>query len=182
MVICAVVGCSRRSDRRKGAKGFFRLPAILHQGKETRDLSKRRQELWLCRLNRKDCLVSEQVDCRVCPRHFISGIHDISCIVRLCFLVYIGHPSELYDSLNPDWAASLFLGYNGSIASLTRTNPASVASAATCTAAIAGHSNLPVATCAGITPDSTRYEHSNDEVSWAFLYGMRACSYAFTVR
>ena len=96
----------------------------------------------------------------------------------------IGHRSELYDSLNPDWAPSLFLGYKG-IASL-RTNPASEATAATCTAAIAGHSSTLV-NCNLYWSKSwqyncTRYEHplkrnmvrralfSDDEVSWDILW------------
>ena len=65
----------------------------------------------------------------------------------------IGHRSELYDSLNPDWAPSLFIDYKG--IAILRTNPASEASAATCTAAMAGHSSTLVATCTGVNPDST---------------------------
>ena len=93
MVICAVVGCSNRTEREKG-KLFFRLPAIVtHQGDKTHELSKKRQGEWLAQIKRDDLRQLEYV--RVCSDHFVSGM-----------------PAKLYDSNNPDWAPSLKLGYN----------------------------------------------------------------------
>ena len=94
MVICAVFGCGNRSGRDKGIK-FFRLPSVLtNQGRETECLSEKRRDTWLVRINRKDILLEQYYNTRVCSNHFVSGA-----------------PSKLYDNNNPDWAPSLKLGY-----------------------------------------------------------------------
>ena len=93
MVLCAVVGCSNRTEREKG-KRFFRLPAIVtHQGDKTHELSNKRGE-WLARIKRDD-LRPEMEYVRVCSDHFVSGM-----------------PAKLDDLNNPDWAPLLKLGYN----------------------------------------------------------------------
>ena len=54
MVICAIVGCGNQSNRDKG-KSFFRLPSVIsHQGSQTQELSKRRQDAWLAKIKRDD--------------------------------------------------------------------------------------------------------------------------------
>ena len=76
-------------------------------------------------------------------RHFISGTQQLHCKIMI---PYIGHPSDfslviVLPAIKPILHQKLVLVY-------------------TCTAAIAGHSSTLVATYTGVTPDSTRYEHS----------------------
>ena len=53
MVICVVVGCSKRSDRDKDFL-FYRIPAVSdHQGKEDFDLRKRRRDGYLVAISRE---------------------------------------------------------------------------------------------------------------------------------
>ena len=90
--IYAAIGCGNRSNRDR-SKSFFRLPSvILHQGQRTYELSKRRQEVWLSRLNRSDIKPESYAHTRVCSDHFVTGM-----------------PSKLYDSTHPDWAPSQLL-------------------------------------------------------------------------
>ena len=96
MVLCAVVRCSNRSEREKGKRFFFRLPAIVtHQRDKTHELSNKRRGEWLARIKRDDLRPEKLEYVRVCSGHFVSGM-----------------PAKLYDSNNPDWAPSLKLGYN----------------------------------------------------------------------
>ena len=68
---CAVVGCGKRSDRDKEIS-FYRLPAeVSHQGEKTKELSKKRRELWLSRLHRANSLPTSHT--RVCSLHFAGG-------------------------------------------------------------------------------------------------------------
>ncbi len=81
MVLCAVVNCSNRNTIYK-EKQFFRLPAVVsHQGEQTLQLSKERQETWLARIKREDLKPNQYEYLRVCSDHFISGA-----------------PAKLYDS------------------------------------------------------------------------------------
>ena len=94
MVICAIVGYGNRSNRDKG-KSFFRLPSVIsHQGPQTQELSKRRQDAWLAKIKRDDLLPDQYQNTRVCSDHFVCGF-----------------PSKLYDVNNPDWTPSVKLGY-----------------------------------------------------------------------
>ena len=94
MVICAVIGCSNRSNKDK-EKSFYRLPGVLtNQGRETECLSKKRQGIWLAKIKREDISPEQYYNVRVCSDHFISGV-----------------PSKLYNTDSPDWAPSLNLGY-----------------------------------------------------------------------
>ncbi len=86
MVLCAMIGCSNRTERDKG-KRFFRLPAVIsHQGDQTHELSTRRQREWMATIKRKDLNLEKLQYIRVCSDHFVHG-----------------SPAKLYDSTNPDW-------------------------------------------------------------------------------
>uniref|UniRef100_A0A1X7VKY5 THAP-type domain-containing protein n=1 Tax=Amphimedon queenslandica TaxID=400682 RepID=A0A1X7VKY5_AMPQE len=68
---CAVVGCSKRSDRDNGVS-FFRVPAeILHQGQRTCELSRKRRLLWLARIHRVDLKFAKFT--QICTKHFVTG-------------------------------------------------------------------------------------------------------------
>ena len=70
---CAIVGCGRRSGRDKGVS-FYRLPAeVTHQGERTRELSKKRRDLWIARIHRANFKPTDHT--RVCSRHFVGGKH-----------------------------------------------------------------------------------------------------------
>ena len=85
--------CGNRSNRDKD-KRFYRLPSVItHQGEQTLELSRRRQQKWLERIKRVDLKPEQYSNTRVCSDHFVSG-----------------SPSALYDENNPDWAPSLNLG------------------------------------------------------------------------
>ena len=90
---CVVFGCSARQH--KGTdRSFFRIPSVIqNQGKEIEQLSKRRREKWLEKINRQSWTPSDSS--RVCSAHFISG-----------------KPSPLLDSTNPDWSPSVNMGYH----------------------------------------------------------------------
>ena len=96
----AVVGCGNRGNRER-SKSFFQLPSVvLHQGQQTYELSKKRQEVWLSRLNRSDIKPDSYAHTRVCSDHFVTGM-----------------PFKLYDSTHPDWAPSQKLGYVDQVSS-----------------------------------------------------------------
>ena len=90
---CAVTGCSLYA--------VFRLPGIPQDPKTDQqkyELSKKRRNLWLARINRKDLTVNQLREVnstlRVCGKHFHGG-----------------KPASLYESTHADWAPSLHLGY-----------------------------------------------------------------------
>lgn len=70
--LCNVVGCSKLRDRDNVR--MFRLPKIKKRYKnpELIDLASRRQLAWLQALRKTDATKSK--DCKVCSRHFISGM------------------------------------------------------------------------------------------------------------
>ena len=71
MVICAVIGCSARSDREKDLS-FFRLPMVTnHQGKNDYELGKNDYELrkkrldgYLAAISREDINPNSQINSR----------------------------------------------------------------------------------------------------------------------
>jgi len=95
MVMCVVIGCSKRSGRDKDVS-FYRIPKIVtHRGKQEYELTKKRRAGFLAAISREgleDSRVLE--DNRICSRHFISG-----------------KPAYLYDEANPDWLPTLHLGH-----------------------------------------------------------------------
>ena len=71
---CSVVGCTKRT-RTCGDKEkvLFVIPAVLwNQGDETKELSKKRRDEWIARINRKNWTPSRHS--RVCAKHFINGM------------------------------------------------------------------------------------------------------------
>ena len=95
MVICAVVGCSKRSDRDKDVS-FYRIPKIrTGRGKQELELTTKRRTGFVAALSREDLTSSGLDQARICSRHFICG-----------------RPASLYDELNPDWLPTQNLGHN----------------------------------------------------------------------
>ena len=127
MVICAIVGCSNNSKRRKGIR-FFRLPAVIsHQGDKAKELSEKRRSLWLARIHRADITPDSlhQYSCLLplCfrykeRRYLFSVTLAVACSVKLhtesvtAMYCCLGEPSQLFDESNVDWAPSFHLGHD----------------------------------------------------------------------
>ena len=74
MVICAMIGCSNRSDRDK--VHFFRLPKVVtDRGEQMLSLTIERQLAWLKAISRDDITKEKLSNVFVCERYFFSGIH-----------------------------------------------------------------------------------------------------------
>ena len=95
MVICVVVGCSKRSDRDHDIS-FHWIPAVVrHTDKWELELSKRRRDGYLAAISREGLDVNNLGKYRICSRHFISG-----------------EPAKLFDCTNPDWLPTMNLGHS----------------------------------------------------------------------
>lgn len=95
MVICCVIGCSKRSDRDKDVS-FCRIPsATKYYGEREYELRKKRQDGYLAAISRQDIDVNSLEKYRICSRHFISN-----------------EPADLYDVDNPAWLPTLHLGHS----------------------------------------------------------------------
>ena len=85
MVICVVVGCSKRSDRDKDVS-FHRIPTVRrHYGKRELELSIRRRDRYLAAISRENIDINALEKYRICSRHFFN------------------EPAELWDEHNVDW-------------------------------------------------------------------------------
>ena len=96
MVICAVIGCSSRSERHKHLH-FYRFPAVTdHQGKKDYELRKKRLDGFLAAVSRQDINYKslQKHDYRVCSRHFVTG-----------------EAAKLYETSKPNWLPTLNLGH-----------------------------------------------------------------------
>lgn len=94
-MICAVVGCSKRSDRDKDVS-FYRIPTIrTGRGKRELELTTKRRTGYVAAISRGGLCESALNQARICSRHFISG-----------------KPASLYDDLNPDWLPTQNLGHS----------------------------------------------------------------------
>lgn len=94
MVLCVVIGCSKRSGRDKGIS-FYRIPAIIKgRSKQEFELSKKRRNGFLSAISREDLSDKIIANNRICSTHFISG-----------------KPAYLFDVTNPDWLPTLNLGH-----------------------------------------------------------------------
>jgi uncharacterized lipoprotein NlpE involved in copper resistance len=71
--ICAVLGCSNRSERERD-KIIFRVPKENnHRGERIRQLTKQRRERWLANLSFLVTNGAESKYARVCSDHFVKG-------------------------------------------------------------------------------------------------------------
>ena len=94
MVICVVIGCSKRSDRDKDVS-FYRIPAVRrYNGKRELELSIRRRDGYLAAIFRENVDINALEKYRICSRHFF------------------GKPAELWDENNVDWLPTLNLGHS----------------------------------------------------------------------
>ena len=72
---CCVYGCTKRGGRDRGVS-FFSVPAVIHnQGDKTREVSFKRRQAWVARINRKEWVPSSSS--RVCSEHFLSGEYTV---------------------------------------------------------------------------------------------------------
>ena len=100
MVLCLIVGCSKRSGRDKDVS-FYRVPKIIkNQGLHKEELSRRRRDGFIKAIRREHLTDSILDNDRICSRHFISGA-----------------PSALEDIANPDWLPNQHLGHSNQVAS-----------------------------------------------------------------
>ena len=95
MVICVVVGCSKRSDRDKDVS-FHRTPTVRrHYGERELELSIRRRDGYLAAISREDIDVNELQKYRICSRHFVENPRV-----------------DLWDEHNIDWLPTRNLGHS----------------------------------------------------------------------
>ena len=95
MVLCLIVGCSKRSGRDKNVS-FYRIPKVItRKGPRIEELSRRRRTGFISAISRDDLTDSILENDRICSRHFISG-----------------KPADLEDELNPDWLPTQNLGHS----------------------------------------------------------------------
>ena len=101
MVICVVIGCSNRSDRRKHGIDdkrvtFHRIPTVTsHFGKRELELTERRRAGYLAAISREDQNVEKLDNYRICSKHFVSG-----------------WSASNWDETNVDWLPTMHLGHN----------------------------------------------------------------------
>ena len=92
MVMCIVLGCSKRSGWDKDVS-FYRVPKVITtRGKQEYELTKKRRDEFISMDGLKKMILEND---RICSRHFVSG-----------------KPAYLYDESNPDWLPSLHLGHS----------------------------------------------------------------------
>ena len=94
MVLCVVIGCSKRSGCDNGVS-FYRIPAIIKQrSKQEFELSKKRRNGFVSAISREDFSDKITTNDRICSTHFI-----------------LGRPAYLFDVTNLDWLPTLNLGH-----------------------------------------------------------------------
>ena len=98
MVICAIVGCSNRSDTRSadGSRlSFYGIPTVTDRyGKAELELRKKRRDGFLAAISREDIDMTALHKYKVCEMHFHSR-----------------KPAYLYNTTDPDWLPTLNLGH-----------------------------------------------------------------------
>ena len=71
MVGCCVKGCNNKSVN-GGGISYFSIPAVIkHQGSRTEEVSCKRRETWIAKINRKNWILTK--NSFVCQCHFTSG-------------------------------------------------------------------------------------------------------------
>lgn len=85
MVICAIIGCSNRSDRDN--VHFYRLPAIVkHQGEQMLSITTKQRCAWLKAISRADLTGDKLSNVFVCEEHFVHGKNasNIQVVLFMC--------------------------------------------------------------------------------------------------
>ena len=73
MVLCLVVGCSRRTGQDKDVS-FYRLPRVItSRGKQGYELNKKRRARFLVTISRDHLTKTKLENDRICSRHFVFG-------------------------------------------------------------------------------------------------------------
>ena len=109
MVLCAIVGCSNRSDDGSGIS-FYSIPTITDRyGEAELELRKRRRDGFLAAISREDLDMTALHKYKVCEKHFHSG-----------------KPAYLYNTTDPDWLPTLRLGHKEHGSVVTRSLDPSV--------------------------------------------------------
>ena len=109
MVLCAIVGCSNRSDDGSGLS-FYSIPTITDRyGEAKLELCKKRRDGFLAAISREDLDMTALHKYKVCENHFHSG-----------------KPAYLYSTTNPDWLPTLHLGHKEHRSAVTRSLDPSV--------------------------------------------------------
>ena len=73
MVLCIVVGYSKRSGRDKDVS-FYRLPKVIsNKGSSILELSKKRRSGYVAVISRCDLTEKIMANNRICSRHFINA-------------------------------------------------------------------------------------------------------------
>lgn len=94
MMICVVVGCSKRSDHDKDVS-FHRIPTVRrHYGEQELDLLIRRRDAYLAAISRENIDINALEKYRICSRHFFD------------------EPAELWNEHKVDWLPTLNLGHS----------------------------------------------------------------------
>ena len=90
MVLCVVLGCSKRSGRDREVH-FYRIPKVItNRGRDIKKLSKKRRACFLAAIKREGLTEKILANDRICSRHFI-----------------LGKPAPPLDENNPDWLPTL---------------------------------------------------------------------------
>ena len=96
MVMCVIIGCSKRTGRDKDVK-FYRIPTVRTSRPDPREveLSTKRRQGYLAAISRPELTTTELEESRICSRHFVFG-----------------KPASLFDECHPDWLPTLNLGHS----------------------------------------------------------------------
>lgn len=124
--ICAAKGCGHNTKSRRGIDRFFRFPKVItNQGESTQTKTEDRRRQWISNIYRGDLKKINLNNTRVCSCHFISCkffyyYYSKNTILKSIAVIYsyvkfnvhvLGAPSDLEDTLNPDWAPTQNMGH-----------------------------------------------------------------------
>ena len=86
MVICAIIGCSNRSDRDKVR--FFSLPTVVRdKGNQMLTITTERRCAWLRAISRQDLVGEKLKNTFVCEEHFENSMLDQHVVLlNLCVI------------------------------------------------------------------------------------------------
>ena len=101
MVLCVVIGCSKRDKD----VSYYRIPVVIrYQSEREYKLSKKKRDGFLAAISRDDLTEKILRNDRICSQHFVTG-----------------KPANQFDETNPDWLPTQSLGHT------KNTSPISVA-------------------------------------------------------